>query len=155
MASRLERIPEGPPRGNIDAPQTGAPKEGPGGSHRPRADTPPTPAPSRAAPCHQPPPAPKAGGQAKSQATGPLTRGRAVAFEKGETGRRSASPGARQVGDAGPRPAPAREGPGLSTRGGSRPVVRGTGRRAVLPVGLLRPSTTDWYRECPAPSPGG
>jgi hypothetical protein len=52
-----------------------------------------------------------------------LTRGHAAASEKGETGRKSASPGARQVGDAGPRPAPAHEGPGALTRGGSRPIV--------------------------------
>ncbi|XP_021319201.1 RNA polymerase II degradation factor 1-like [Sorghum bicolor] len=91
-----------------------------------------------AVPCPQPPPAPKAGGQAKPQATGPLTCGRAAASGKGEIGRRSASPGARQVGDAEPRPAPVREGPGASTRGGSRPASRGTGKRAVLPVGLKR-----------------
>jgi len=65
MASRLDRILEGPPRGDVDAPRTGAPKEGPGGSHRPRADTPPAPAPSQAVPHPQPPPAPKPGGQAK------------------------------------------------------------------------------------------
>ena len=55
MASRLDRILEGPPSSDVDAPRTGAPKEGPGGSHRPRADTPPAPAPSRAAPRPQPP----------------------------------------------------------------------------------------------------
>jgi len=135
MASHLDRILEGPPRGDVNVPRTGSPKEGLGRSHRPRADTPPAPMPSRAVPHPQPPPAPKAGGRAKPQATGPLTRGRTATSEKGETGRRSASPGARQVGDAGPRPAPAREGPGASTRGGSRPAGRGTGRRAVLPVG--------------------
>ena len=135
MASRLDWILEGPPRGDVDAPRMGMAKEGPGGSHRPRADTPPAPATHRAAPRPQPPPAPKAGGQAKPQATGPLTRGRAAASEKGETGRRSASPGARQAGVAGPRPAPDLEGPGALTRGGSRPTGRGTGRLAVLPVG--------------------
>jgi len=54
MVSRLDRILEGPPRGDVDAPQMGAPKEGPGGSHRPRADTPPAPATNRAAPRPQP-----------------------------------------------------------------------------------------------------
>ena len=54
MASRLDRILEGPPRGDVDAPRMGAPKEGPGGSHRPRADTPPAPATNRAAPRPQP-----------------------------------------------------------------------------------------------------
>jgi len=80
MASRLDRILEGPPRGDVDATRMEAPKEGPGGSHRPRADT---------------PPAPKAGSQAKPQATGPLTSGRAAASKKGETGRKSASPSDR------------------------------------------------------------
>ena len=135
MASRLDRILEGPPRGDADAPRMGAPKEGPGGSRRPRADTPPATATSQAAPRPQPPPAPKASGQAKPQATGLLTRGRAAASERGETGRRSASPGVRQAGVAGPRPAPALEGPGVLPRGGSRPTGRGSGRRAVLPVG--------------------
>jgi len=32
MASRLDRILEGPPRADANAPRTGAPKEGPGGS---------------------------------------------------------------------------------------------------------------------------
>ena len=50
MESCLDRILEGPPRGDVDTPRTGTPKEGPGGSHRPRADTPPAPTPSRAAP---------------------------------------------------------------------------------------------------------
>ncbi|XP_021319185.1 nascent polypeptide-associated complex subunit alpha, muscle-specific form-like [Sorghum bicolor] len=138
MASRLDQILEGSSRGDVDTPRTGAPKEGPGGSHRPRADTPPAPTPSQVAPRPQPPPSPKAGGQAKPQATGPLTCGRAAASEKGETGRRSASLVARRAGDAGPRPTPAREGPGALTRGSSRPAARGTGRRAVLPVGLKR-----------------
>ena len=145
MASLLDRILEGPPRGDVDAPRTGAPEEGPGGSlerqqrepspRHSRADTPPVPAQGRAVPRPQPPPAPKAGDRAKPQATGPLTRGRAAASGKGETSRWSASPGARQAGGAEPRPAPVREGPGGSTRGGSRPAGRGTGRRAVLPVG--------------------
>ena len=40
MASRLDRILEGPPRGDVDAPRMEVPKEGLGGSHHPRADTP-------------------------------------------------------------------------------------------------------------------
>ena len=48
----------------------------------------------------QPPPAPK---------TGPLTRGRAAASSKGETGHGSISPGAGQAGDAEPRLAPIRD----------------------------------------------
>jgi len=40
MASRLDRILEGPPRGDVDASRTGAPKEVPSGSHHSRADTP-------------------------------------------------------------------------------------------------------------------
>ena len=135
MASRLDRILEVPSRGDVDAPRMGAPKEGPGGSHRPRADIPPALATSQVTPRPQPPPAPKAGGQVRLQASRPLTRGHAAAFEKGESGRRSASPGARQVGVTGPRPAPALEGSGALARGGSRPIGRGTGRRAVLPVG--------------------
>jgi len=145
MASRLDRILEGPPQADADVPRTGAPKEGPGGSlegqqresspRRSRADVPPAPAQSRSVPHPQPPPTPKAGDRAKPQATGPLTHGRATASGKGETSRRSASPGARQGGDAKLRPAPACEGPGAPTRGGSRPTGRGTGRRAVLPVG--------------------
>jgi hypothetical protein len=35
MASCLDRILEGPPRGDVDVPWTGAPKVGPGGSHHP------------------------------------------------------------------------------------------------------------------------
>ena len=145
MASRLDRILKGPPRGDADAPRTGAPKEGPSGplkrqqressSRRSRADTPPAPAQSQAILRPQPPPVPKAGDRAKPQATWPLTRGRAAASGNGETGRRSASPSARQAGDAEPRPAPVCEGPGASTLGGSRPAGRGTGRRAVLPMG--------------------
>jgi len=65
MASRLDWILEDQPRGDVDVLRTGAPKEGPGRSHRPRADTPSTPAPSRAAPHPQPPPASKAGSRAK------------------------------------------------------------------------------------------
>jgi len=84
MASRLDQILEGPPRGDVDTPRTGAPKEGPSGSHCSRAGTPPAPAQSRAVPHPQPPPAPKAGDRAKPQATGPLTRGRAAAFGKGK-----------------------------------------------------------------------
>ena len=133
MASHLDCILEGPPRGDIDAPRMETPKEGPGGSHRPCADTPPVPATGLVA--LRPPPAPNTGGHARPQAMGPLTRGRAVAFEKGDTGRRSASPGAPQAEVAGPRPMPVLEGSGTLTRGGSRPTGRGTGRRAVLPVG--------------------
>ena len=145
MASRLDRILEGPPRGDADAPRMGAPKEGPSGSlerqqresssRRSRADTPPAHAQSRAVPRPQPPPASKAGDRAKPQVMGPLTRGRAAASDKEEIGRRSASPGARQAGDAEPRSALVREGPGASTRGGLRPTGRGTDRRAVLPMG--------------------
>ena len=65
MASRLDRILEGPSRGDVDAPRAGASKEGPGGSHHARADTPPAPTQSRAVSHHRPPPAPKAGGRAK------------------------------------------------------------------------------------------
>jgi hypothetical protein len=133
MVSRLDRILEGPSRGDLDAPRMGIPKEGPGGSHHPRADTPPIPSIGQVAP--RPPPVPKTGGHARPQATGPLTRGRAAASEKGDTGRRSVSPGAPQAEVAGPRPTPALEGSGTLTRGGPRPIGRGTGRRAVLPVG--------------------
>ena len=133
MASRLDRILEGPPRGDVDVPRTETPKEGPSGSHRPRADMPPAPSTGQVAP--RPPPAPRGGGHARPQATGPLTRGRAAASEKGEAGRRSASPGARQAGVAAPRPAPVLEGPGALTWGGSKPTGRGAGRRAVLPMG--------------------
>ena len=133
MASRLDRILEGPPRGDVDVPQTETPKEDPSGSHCPRADTPPAPSTGQVAP--RPPPAPRGDGHARPQATGPLTRGRAAASENGEAGHRSASPGARQAGIAVPGPVPALEGPGALTRGGPRPTGRGTGRRAVLPVG--------------------
>jgi hypothetical protein len=133
MASRLDQILEGPPRGDVDVPRTEAPKEGLSGSHRPRADTPPAPMAGQVAP--RPPPAPRGGGHARPQATGPLTRGRAAASEKGVAGRRSASPGARQAGVAAPRSVPILEEPGAFMRGGSRPTGRGAGRRAVLPVG--------------------
>jgi len=93
MASRLDRILEGPPRADADVPRTGAPKEGPGGSLerqqresspcRSRVDVPPAPAQSRSVPHPQSPPAPKAGDRANPQATGPLTRGRAPASGKG------------------------------------------------------------------------
>lgn len=83
----------------------------------------------------QPPPASKAGHRVKSLATGPLTRGRAAASSKGEISHRSTSLGAHQAGDDEPRPAPARAGPGASTRGGSRPASRGAGRRVALSVG--------------------
>ena len=39
MASHLDRILEGPPRGDVDAPRMGAQKEGPSGSLRSCADT--------------------------------------------------------------------------------------------------------------------
>ena len=58
-----------------------------------------------------------------------------MASTKGETGRGSTSPGAGQAGDAEPRLVPVREGPGASTRGGSRPAGRGAGRQVALPVG--------------------
>jgi hypothetical protein len=145
MASRLDRILEGPPQTDVDVPRTGAPKGGPSGSlerqqresspRRSRADTPHAPVQGQTVPRPQPPPASKAGDRAKSLATGPLTRGRAAASSKGEASRRSASPSARQAGDAEPRPAPVCEGPRALTQGGSRPAGRGTGRRAILPVG--------------------
>ena len=145
MASRLDRILEGPPQAGVDIPWTGVPKgapSGPRGSQqressprRPRADTSPAPALGRTVPRPQPPPASKAGDRVKSLATGPLTRGRAAASSKGEASRQSTSPGARQAGDAEPRPVTAREGPGASTQGGSRPAGRGTGRRVALPMG--------------------
>jgi len=133
MASRLDRILEGPPRGDVDAPRMETSKEDSSRSHRPRADTPPVPATGQIAP--RPPPAPKTGGHARSQAAGPQTCGRAAASEKGDTGRMSSSSGAPQAEVAGPKPMPVLEGSGTLTRGGSRPIGRGTGRRAVLPVG--------------------
>jgi len=136
MASRLDRILEGSPQTGVDIPQMGVPMGAPSGSResqqressprRSRADVPPALVQGRTVPRPQPPPASK---------TGPLTRGRAAASSKGETGRGSANPGAGQAGDAEPRLAPAREGPGASTRGGSRPAGRGTVRRVALPVG--------------------
>jgi len=104
MASRLDRILEGPPQTSVDASQTGVPKEVPSGPResqqressprRSRTNTPPTPAQGRTVPRPQPPPASKAGHWVKSLATGPLTRGRAAASSKGEMGRGSTSPGA-------------------------------------------------------------
>ena len=69
--------------------------------------------------------------------TGPLTRGHAAmaALSQREGGRGSTSSGTRQAGGEEPRPAPAQEKLGVSTRGGSRPAGRGTGRRVVLPMG--------------------
>ena len=144
MASRLDRILEDPPQTDIAIPRADGPKaassgpcdgqQGESPPRRSRADTPPAPTQGRAASRPRPLPTPKAGLQAKSLATGPLTHGRAAASSKGEASRRSASPGAHQAGDAEPRPAPAREGPGASTRGGSRPAGRGTGRRVVFPM---------------------
>ena len=145
MASRLDRILEGPPQADITIPRTGAPKaassgsrdgqQGESSSRRSRTVTPPAPAQGRAVPRPQPSPASKAGHRAKAMSTGPLTHGRATASSQGEEGRRSSSPGARLTGDAEPRPAPARERPEVSTRGSSRPAGRGTGRRVALPVG--------------------
>ncbi|XP_021321710.1 bile salt-activated lipase-like [Sorghum bicolor] len=68
MASRLDRILEGPPRGDVDAPRMETTKEGPGGSHRPRADTPPVPATGQVTP--RPPPAPKMGSSDPQLPTG-------------------------------------------------------------------------------------
>ena len=79
MASRLDRIHEGPPRGDVDAPRMETSK-GPGGSYCPCANTPPVPVTGQVAP--RPPPMPKTGGHARPQATGPLTRGRAAASRK-------------------------------------------------------------------------
>ena len=145
MASRLDRILEGPPPTGVDVPRTGVPKGAPSGSREsqqressPRrscADTPPEPAPGRTVPRPQPPPASKAGHRVKSLTTGLLTRGRAAASSKGGTDRGSTGLGAGQAEDAEPIPAPACEGPGASTRGGSKPAGRGTGRRVALPVG--------------------
>ena len=143
--AHLDRILEGPPQTGVDVPRTGVPKGAPSGSResqqressprRSRADTPPEPAPGRTIPRPQPPPTSKAGHQVKSLATGPLTHGRAAASSKGGTDRRSTSPSTGHAGNAEPRPAPTREGPGASTWGGSKPAGRGTGRRVALPVG--------------------
>jgi len=136
MASRLDRILEGPPHTGVDIPRTGVPKGAPSGSResqqrepsprRSHTDTPLAPVQGRTVPRPQPPPASK---------TGPLTCGRAAALSKGETGHGSTSPGVGKVGDAEPRPSSAREGPGALTRGGSRPAGRAAGRRVALPVG--------------------
>ena len=158
MASRLNRILEGPPQTGVDVPRTEVTKGAPSGSresqqrepspHHSCADTPPEPAPGQNVGRPQPPPVSEVGHRVKSLMAGPLTRGRAAASSKGEARRRSASPGARQAGDteprpaparqagdAEPRPAPAREVPGALTPGGSRPAGRGTGRQVALPVG--------------------
>ena len=152
MASRLDRILEGPPQTGVDVPRMGVPKGAPSGSResqqrepsprRSHADTPPEPAPGRTVPRPQPPPAFKAGHRVKALTTGLLTRGRAAASSKGGTDHRSTSPSAGQAGDAEPRPSPALEGPGASTRGGSKPAGRGTGRRVALPVGKVSMS---WF----------
>ena len=144
MASRLDRILEGPHPTIVDVPRTEAPKGAPSGPRksqqrqpsprRSRADTPPEPAPGRTVPCPQPPPASKVGHRVKSLMTGPLTRGRAVASSKGGTDRRSASPGAGQAGDAELRPAPAREGPGAHHRKGW-PLLPRSGR--LCPLGSI------------------
>jgi hypothetical protein len=91
MASRLDRILEGPSQTDIAIPRTGAPKGASSGSrdgqqgepslHRSRADTPPTPAQGRAVSRPQPPPTSKAGHRAKSMATGPLTQVRGKKVE--------------------------------------------------------------------------
>jgi len=147
MAARHDRILEGSPQVDVDVPRTGAPKRVSGGPHdgqqkesspcRSCADTPPVPAQGQAISRPHPPPTSRAGHRVKTMATGPLTRGRATmaASSQREGGRGSSSTGARQTGDVEPRPAPAQEKPGISTRGGLRPVSRGTGRRVVLPVG--------------------
>jgi len=71
MASCLDRILEGPPRGDVNVPRTRAPKEGPSGSHRSRADTPPAPMQSRAVPRPQPPLC-----QRRAAGLSPMRRGR-------------------------------------------------------------------------------
>ena len=91
MASRLDRILEGPSQTDIAIPRTGARKGASSGSrdgqqgepslHRSRADTPPTPAQGRAVSRPQPPPTSKAGHRAKSMATGPLTQVRGEKVE--------------------------------------------------------------------------
>ena len=145
MAARLDKILEGPPQADVDVAQTGAPKRAAGGSRdsqrrgsspsRSRADTPLVTTPGRVVSGPQPPPVSRVGHRVKSMATGPLTRGRAVALNQGEIGRGSSSPSTRQSWDVEPRPAPTLEKPGVSTRGGSRQAGRGAGKRAVLPVG--------------------
>ncbi|XP_021319220.1 uncharacterized protein LOC110436446 [Sorghum bicolor] len=172
MASRLDRILEGPHPTIVDVPRTEAPKGAPSGPResqqrqpsprRSRADTPPEPAPGRTVPCPQPPPASKVGHRVKSLMMGPLTRGHAVASSKGGTDRRSASLGAGQAGDAELRPAPAREGPGASTRGGSKPAGRGTGSsdprsstgvEGALPRPLVGESAPPSQKRIEAPRP--
>ena len=136
MASCLDWILDSPPQTGVDIPWTGVPMGVPSGSReshqresspgRSCANIPPAPVQGQTVHRPQPPPMSK---------TGPLTRGRIVASSKGEMGRRSTSPGAGQAGDAEPRLALVREGPGATTRGGSRPAGRGAGRRVALPVG--------------------
>jgi hypothetical protein len=77
------------------------------------------------------------GHRVKTLVTGPLTRGRADVAVSSQGGghRRSVSPGVRQARSVEPRPAPVQEKPGATTHGSSRLADRGTGRRAVLPVG--------------------
>ena len=94
MASRLDRILEGPPPTGVDVPRTEVPKGAPSGSResrqrepsprRSRADTPSERVPGRTVLCPQPPPTPKAGHHVKSLMSGPLTRGRATASARGE-----------------------------------------------------------------------
>jgi len=89
MASRLDRILEGPPQTSVDILRTGVPKGAPSGSResqqressprRSRADVAPAPVQGRTVPWPQSPPPSKAGPRVKSLATGPQTRGRAVA----------------------------------------------------------------------------
>jgi len=147
MATRLDKILEGPSRADVDTSRVGASSRPSGGSHdgqqrevpqrRSRADTPPAPAQGRA-PSQPPlPPVPGAGHRAKTMTIGPLTRGHVavVASSQGDGGRRSASPGARHSRDVDPRPAPASGRPAASTRGGLKLAGRGTGRWVVFPVG--------------------
>ncbi|XP_021303799.1 histone-lysine N-methyltransferase 2D-like [Sorghum bicolor] len=119
MASRLDRILDGPPPTAVDVPWTEVQRGAPSGSresqrretspHRSHADTPSEPVPGQNVSRPQPLPASKAGHRVKSLTAGPLTRGRATASSKGGMDHRSASPGIGQVGDVEPRPAPARE----------------------------------------------
>ena len=146
MAARLDKILEGPPQADVDVARTGAPKRAAGRSrdgqqgesslHRSRADTPPMLAQGRAVSCPQTPPVSGAGHRVKTMATRQLTRGRAAvtALSQGEIGHGSSSSGARQTGDVEPKPAPARERPGVSTRGSSKLAGQGAGWRVALPV---------------------
>ena len=94
MASRLDRILEGPPQTSVDVPRMGVPKGAPSGSRegqqressprRSRIDTPPEPTPGRTVHRPPPPPASKVGHPVKSLVTGPLTRGRATTSSKGK-----------------------------------------------------------------------